>query len=374
MGLRPSLKALFAIVIIVGAIQHVLVSIISRRSEAHFNTGSIAREPKDISQPLVLEQNLKRLGPIFYNIFIPRGNISKQENALRIIREQMEQRSLSGSSQSPIWYILIGSPNMTDSDCQPNCHRIDYIQEGDEAETLHALWDYCQSHPDELVTYIHDKGSFHNTEHNEQTRRTATKSAIDCRIEMAKHANLSQFNVCTGTMIILPQYLSKANMWSAKCSYVRNLLDPKLYGDALKRMYDDTLLHPTLGPTVYGCLQPIHMNDNHLGLGRFAFERWVWSHPDVVPADVIPMGKIDFNKYPATWTPSLGRSLKGSPRRMHLHAGFGDSNFARLEGRLFEWKYLYNRKPENTSWIWTYYEGYEKGSKAFEIRYCPSKL
>jgi hypothetical protein len=50
---------------------------------------------------------------------------------------------------------------------------------------------------------------------------------------------------------------------------------------------------------------------------------------------------------------------------------FGTSSFARLEGRLLEWDYLYHKKPDNSSWIWDYYKGDETGSPAFKIRYCP---
>jgi len=118
------------------------------------------------------------------------------------------------------------------------------------------------------------------------------------------------------------------------------------------------------------CLQPISAKENHLGLGRYAYERWVWSHPDVIPADVIPMGKINVTEFPPTWTPSFRRSLMGSPKRMGLHRGIGESSFARLEGRLYEWDYLYHKAPSNDSWIWDYYKGYETGTAAFKIKHC----
>lgn len=359
-----SLKSLLACVVLVGALQYTwMASVLRRHSSDNHQRG----EDSD----RIIPENRHRLGPIFYNVFIPENDTRKQENAIRIIKEQMQQRMWSEPSfQSPVWYTLIGSANMTDRDCQPNCQKISHVRQGDEVNTLQALWEYCQDHPEQLVTYIHDKGSFHNTEHNENTRRTATKSAFDCRIEMAQRPDMSEYNVCSGTMIILPQYLCKSNMWSAKCSYVRHLISPKNYATAMAQMYSETLLHPTLGPSQYACLRPIHIQDNHLGLGRFAFERWIWSHPDVVPADVIPMRKINFTEFPPRWKPFLSRALKGSPKRMHLHRGFGESSFARLEGRLFEWRYLYHKEPTNSSWIWDYYKGYESGTPAFKFLHC----
>jgi hypothetical protein len=164
-------------------------------------------------------------------------------------------------------------------------------------------------------------------------------------------------------------------MWTAKCSYIRNLLPPKDYEPAMQRMYNDTLFRPVNNPQNHTChLQPIHFKDNHLGLGRYAYERWVWSHPNVIPGDVIPPVKINASQFPPVWQPRLSRSLKGSPKRMALHLGFGQSSFARLEGRLLEWNYLYQKQPENTSWIWDYYRGYETGTPAVKIRYCGSMM
>jgi hypothetical protein len=311
------------------------------------------------------------LGPIFYNIFIPNES-ELQENAWRIVREQMQQRSWA-DPQSRLIYNLIGPKDATTttSNLCENCEMHAQMETGNEVDTLQMLYDYCQqpNHENELVTYIHNKGSFHATEHNENTRRTATKSALDCRVEMSNRADVP-YNACSGTLVILPQYLCKANMWTAKCSYIRNLLPPVGYAEDMDRFYNDTILHPELGNTKYACLQPIHWKENHLGTGRYAYERWVWSHPDVIPADVIPFKKINFTEFPPVWKPRLGRSLKGSPVRMGLDRGFGQSSFARLEGRLLEWKYLYHKEPGNSSWIWDYYEGYQTGTPAFKIRYC----
>jgi hypothetical protein len=320
----------------------------------------------------ILRDNRHRIGPIFYNVYLPSEDLEKLQNALRIVEEQMRQRKWSDPSlQSPVWYTLIGSTtssssNLTDL-CGPNCRQIGHVTEGDEVNTLQALWEYCQDHPEQLISYIHDKGSFHSTENNEKTRRTATKSALDCRTEMMKQPDLSQFNVCAGTMIVLPQYLCQANMWTAKCKYIRDLVRPTGYATAMQDFYDHVILSSEVQST---CLRPITMKDNHLGLGRYAYERWVWSHPNVIPADVIPMRKVNFSEFPPTWTPALGRSLKGSPKRMALDRGMGESSFARLEGRLLEWDFLYHRRPANDSWIWDYYRGYETGTQAFKIKYC----
>lgn len=313
-----------------------------------------------------LEANGQHLGPIFYNIYVPPDSPEQHMNAIRIVEEQMLQRSWSDASmKSPVWYTQIGASDMLDNSCSTNCRRLSHQSTGDEVDTLQALWEYCQDHPEQVVTYIHNKGSFHSTENNEKTRRTATKSALDCRNEMSKRRDLSQYNVCAGTMIILPQYLCQANMWTAKCAYIQKLYQPNEYASAMQRFYNITF-----SGNENACLRPYTMKENHVGLGRYAYERWVWSHPDVIPADVIPMRKIDFSEFPPVWKPSLSRSLKGSPKRMALDRGMGESSFARLEGRLLEWNFLYHKQPANDSWIWDYYKGYETGTPAFKIKHC----
>jgi hypothetical protein len=328
-----------------------------------------------------IDKRRKRLlGPIFYNIFIPNES-ELQENAWRIVQEQMQQISWADSqhTSSRLIYNLIAPKNATiPKFCDANCCEMHARMEtGNEVDTLQMLYEYCQDpthnnkDEEQLVTYMHNKGSFHATQHNENTRRTATKAALDCRVEMTNQAEVVPYNACAGTLVILPQYLCNANMWTAKCSYIRNLLPPKKYAQAMDRFYNATILHPKLRKSKkYACLQPIHWKENHLGTGRYAYERWIWSHPDVVPADVIPFKKINFTEFPPVWKPKLGRSLKGSPIRMGLNRGFGLSSFARLEGRLLEWNYLYHKEPANASWIWDYYEGYETGTPAFKIRYC----
>ena len=255
------------------------------------------------------------------------------------------------------------------------CQR-EYLTTGDEVNTLQALYEYCQHNPRAIVTYIHDKGSYHGTLHNTKTRRMATKAAFDCRKEFLDNRLATQYNVCAGKFLIQPQYLGTANMWTAKCAYVQHLLPPIQYESAMQRMYSETIFHPKKGKTEFACLRPLSLKKNHLGLGRYAYERWVWSHPDVEPAEVVPYGQtFDFTKFPQEWMPALGRAAKAGPKFFEMDNGMRLSSFARLEGRLFEWKYLYHQEPKNTSWIWTFYHGgYETGTPAFKIMNCPRLL
>jgi hypothetical protein len=149
---------------------------------------------------------IESLGPIFYNFFLPKDPKGKQR-AVRIAEEQIKERSMSAPN-STLLYTLIGNPDITDDFCKPNCRMSEYLEQGDEIDTHQALWTYCQSNPNEIVTYIHDKGSFHDTPPNKKARRFSTKGAFECRQAMLQNPDLC--NVCTGKFYRLPQYLSAA--------------------------------------------------------------------------------------------------------------------------------------------------------------------
>mmetsp|Transcript_23822 Transcript_23822/g.56237 ORF Transcript_23822/g.56237 Transcript_23822/m.56237 type:complete len:471 (-) Transcript_23822:70-1482(-) len=366
-----------------------------------------------------------QLGPIFYNVYIPKEDTNgtaknseqQQKNAVRIVLEQMKQRNMSTvASTSPLWYVQIGAAGagaasagvdiLEDNNqwwCQPNCFLLQYLEEGGEVDTLQHLWEYCHTHQQEVVTYIHNKGAFHPTTFNEKIRRRSTKAAFDCRSVLvplhfsSSLESLSTFklstNVCAGRVSVLPQYLSNGNMWSAKCNYISQLIQPKQYESSLRRMYEDGLgiiLPPTpetqqsqsssssssSTKTQRGnvnnnnnntdgdvsCLETTNVKPNHLGLGRFAFERWVWSHPDVIPADVFPSDKV-MEKYDRLqklpdWGPNFRRSFGRNPKVMGL-SSTNSPPFSKLEGRLYEWDYLYRKRPPQDSWIWKFYSGYD---------------
>ena len=292
-----------------------------------------------------------QLGPIFYNFFVP---INRTDHVRSILEEQMMQRNLTAYG-STVLYTLI-SENKLDivqqsELCGEDCRLRQHLFEGDEVDTYQALWEYCETHPNELVTYIHNRGSFHDTKSNTKSRRFGTKAALACRQNMLE--NPSKCNVCGPKFSLFPQYLTAANMWTARCDYISGLIAPTNYSTRMQEMYNRTLFHPELGNTTYACLKPPNQAENSLGLGRYAPERWIWSHPYVKPCDTL---QVPVHLAPSDlkqdWLPVMNRAPMGTLRSNDKTYR---KSWYRLTGRLFEWDYLYHLGPPKDSWIWTYY-------------------
>lgn len=172
-------------------------------------------------------QNL-HLGPIFYNLYVPiQHRNSSEPNVTAILWEQLVQIKRS-SPNSTLLYSLILDEEEDDPNsytdhirstvqqfCSGHCRELVHVRQGSEATTLKAVRRYCQGHggnvterDDEIVTYIHDKGSLHPNTYNDKERRFSTKAALECRRSMMSKPQ--ECNACTGKFFMFPQYLGTA--------------------------------------------------------------------------------------------------------------------------------------------------------------------
>jgi hypothetical protein len=343
----------------------------------------------------VLQSNtLSSLGPIFYNVYIPEKSTKP---ILKIIQEQIKVRNET-DPEAPILYTLIGSQKVDESIqnmCQPNCTQRDYLEKGNEIDTLQALWEYCHDNPFQIVTYIHDKGSFHPSHANRNARGVGTKGALACRGLMLDHyangmtvnntpfpnqttinntANARNKNkaeakcsICAYRFYAFPVYHGRANMWTAHCSYIRNLLPPRKYETAVIDMHQEMLNHSILGPTKYACIRPYKQSNQLLGIGRYAMERWPFNHPHVKPCDSLTKKDMRNLKQGGMSSSTFSPKLTPAPQKGAKVSGIGgiSSSWERLAGRLFEWNHLYHTEPPTSSWVWKYYKGYEQGTEKF---------
>ena len=348
------------------------------------------------SLPPSLSQRYSRV--IFYNIFIPPDE--DPQRALNLIRQQLALVQQQ-YNHVPLLYVLIGNGTTAVVDqiqqmCGAHCQHIQYAKQGDESLTLQALYEYCQQQPlstanTKLVTYIHDKGSFHPSSNNDKLRTMLTKAAMsdDCQNIHLLHNqnNIStrpqECNVCSSRFSPVPHFHVPGNMWTAKCDYVRKLLPPKEFVNHMNRLVayvrqnfqkqqqgdeqsqnNPKNLFPNITPYQIRLGWP-------LGIKRYAYEHWLGSHEDLQPCDVYPDPSYQFGygNLPginSTWKPSLqkapllpsvGHYL--SPQMIALQAGIY-TDWMCGPARLLEYQFLYGNNavvlPPANSFLWSFYK------------------
>jgi hypothetical protein len=335
---------------------------------------------------------------VFYNIFIPSPSdttgmqAGRLGSALEIVWEQLEQLSLSKHAKNaPIHYTLIGHNSTDDiqNKCGPQCRLSQYAQEGDESLTLQSLWEYCQDHPSTLVTYIHNKGSFHPSEENTRLRTMLTKSVFSdqCQgISVGNEHGHPQCDACSARFSPFPQWRMSGNMWTAQCSYVQNLHAPRAFESKMKAVIDfarsDNKDEAAPRPSEY-----MIKKEWLVSSGRFALEHWIGSHPDIRPCDVYGgnyiYGYQDLPDEPSSWEPKLqeapwmplgtyfktfasrNEDYKGRPSAyLKLVTSDLTRNWLCGQARLLEFTLLYNKIPSVHSFFWSYYTNVSP-------RYCP---
>lgn len=186
---------------------------------------TVAIDGNDTAQQVLPQPSESKLiirlssGPIFYNIFVPDTHLRKTK---AIIMEQLEEYRSQGASVTLLYTLIAdGHADAIDrfirSNCKSpmTCTERARLSKGNEEDTLQALWEYCSSETtfstnedDTLVTYLHDKGSFHASLSNEGARKRGTRCALSCRHQMKAKPRMC--NICTSLFQMIPQYHGSA--------------------------------------------------------------------------------------------------------------------------------------------------------------------
>lgn len=293
---------------------------------------------------------------IFYNIFV---NKERYKDTLDIISEQISQVLKSSHRNSSLYFNVWGQDIPDSNICPPelDCKRIRYQEEGSETETIQNLYEHCLAHPKDTVVYMHDKGSFNPSGNNVKLRKIATKSALS---DACKSAPSKGCNVCANRFQFLPNHHTPANMWTATCDYVRLLIPPKDFDEKRRAMFRDVRNNATLQDQLY-CVKALVKdfeqgeqfgNDQwkYMSIYRYAMENWVFSHPYLsVCHTITKLHKIN----PKSWTPSL--TVGVGPATLGFERAT-TTGWYQLEGRKFEYQYLYGLLPQKTSFFWDVYK------------------
>ncbi len=180
--------------------------------------------------------------PVFYNVFT--GSEESIPRVKNIVKEQFSQLR---PEQHEVFVRSIGVPFEIE-----NATLVRHDEDGDEAQTLALLWQYCKDHPNPAdesakVVYLHSKGSFHPMVKNDRLRRFLTRGALSQ--ECANLPSSDPCNVCSSRMSPLPHPHTSGNMWLAKCDYVQKLINPMMFEEKMRQIHGDSI-NPVLEQVV----------------------------------------------------------------------------------------------------------------------------
>mmetsp|Transcript_20156 Transcript_20156/g.43481 ORF Transcript_20156/g.43481 Transcript_20156/m.43481 type:complete len:579 (-) Transcript_20156:22-1758(-) len=386
----------------------------------------------------VLEWNHPATSPpwtVFLHIYLPprdQGD-DHHDNGLNIVREQIEQvaQSFAGRSSSQpvgqsggdfsanaatstnttiaattvVYYTSIGGRMQRDwmrQLCQEHgldCQNLGHHMEGHEMITLDKVQDFCAHHPQQIVSYVHTKGSFHaDMEGNGEEgaihqslwryHMTAAATSQECLLALSspfpkipassianstdgnqtesfpKASSASSCNACGLLFSPLPLEHFTGNSWAAQCKYIQQLL-PSSELQVKRAILMENLKQDGLQAKFLPAVP------NNVGSGRYLGEQWIGSSPQLVPCDVSRevgiaywMGEkrnttIEFDLHLAprfpmnhsdwAWNAAIedGEVLEKPYRRMR--------DFFLLPGHLHRWAQEYKAFPPITSWVWDWF-------------------
>lgn len=315
---------------------------------------------------------------VFYHIYLPH-----KRNVTHIIHEQLSTLQASYAAQSVdvlnVYFSVVGSDggkeSLIDEICQRfnrlRCILLDKSTAGNENLTLASMHEYCQNHPDQSVLYFHSKGSFHDSAENQYWRRhlLSAITSADC-LESVSHAVKDEFrdtcDVCGLQFYPVWAFFFPGNFFVSKCSYIAKLLPPQSFSEGLTEVVSEmnTLKAKNLLRT--NLYNP--KKEGNLGLGRYAWEHWVGSHPSIRPCDISPTANFrhwvkpqeepnfEWSLAPRQdiWAPWY-RIQTGKRKAVMVDDSSRLHEYFLLPGLLLKWTRLYQATPPADSWIWKWF-------------------
>jgi len=375
------------------------------------SSSSESKQQIIISKPFKKEERLEPSPNsamiIFYNLFIPKEP-AEAKVAISVLTEQLGQVASSlkeivkikteastSTSTSPrqsaiVYYNLIGNdvsfpPKDINALCRKlhpglECKQIGFYEQASESVTLEDIHNFCrQTDTDEgtRVTYIHSKGSYHQTQVNMNWRREMTNSVLhpDCQYPPDDSCDVCGASFYTRFSTIYP-----GNMWAARCSYVKKLLSPREGGE-----YDDKKIESVakfLKYRLWGQLRSTLLEDriDYFGLGRYRLEHWIGSHSSIRPCELhrqnvtfelMVTGQVKPTDYEWGMGPrreEVVDEIVDAKNRLEMDEDAQFREYYYLPGNLLKWFTLYgsNGVPSPQSWAWNAFPAGKKWKELVE--------
>lgn len=307
----------------------------------------------------------------FFHTYIPPNKGKKGvREALDIVREQLKQISArKWDKPISVYFTTTGVEHVAKREAEQtcsnsrnlDCHWMGHWKKGQEELTLSRLYNFCQYSPTSTVLYLHTKGSFH-ADHgrNHAWRWYLTEAALTC----ARARTIRTCDVCGLQFYPVWSTFYPGNMWSASCSYINQLWSPREFASRLKDAIRSARASERFVWTLYNASNP-----GNLGLGRYAMEHWVASHPHLRPCEIITNSpRLEVWHYKNV-TQSV--TVVEAPHHAWETEGWFRWNVTRvremissvdaqreyflLPGFVHKWRHLYHDVPPMDSWAWKWY-------------------
>jgi len=336
----------------------------------------------------------------FYNSYVP-SDMEGRSRAMNIVRQQLgelKRSSIWNSSFHQLFYSVIGPTNITseiENECNDDqnhssCHVLQVVSKGDEAVTLQPLYDYCQTAPpDTLVTYIHDKGSYHPTKENDDLRTLGTNAVFsdECQtigmglgimVEGEEKNNVNNDNnddsisssgrycdACGARFSPFAYRQMTGNMWTATCSYIRKLHQPDRFAYKMENLMKHVFKYAIYPKDIPKPTRHQRRKQWYTGTGRFALEHWITSHPTFRPCDVYPPIEFQYgyknlpdSSTATSWIPVLRHAPRFPSTDLTLTTTkwSGNGTWHCGKGQLLEFQFLYGELPPKDNFIWSLYQ------------------
>lgn len=300
-------------------------------------TSQVARQMLEVEDQSAypsdsLRRSIHQDIPIFYNLYVNASNDEERQQVTDIVHEQFSWLQMW---HQPVYVHSIGQELPI-----PNTTLLKHHIQATEMVTLHSLWEFCRddSHYHTNVVYLHSKGSFHPSPLNDQLRKFDTLGALSYQCSTAPDT----CNVCSSRFSPFPHPHAPGNMWLARCSYIKQLVDPMVFEQEMNIVKRTTIGNIAVHPTC-------------LGTERFSAEHWVHSHPTIKPCDLYTNPKFGWGYENLEEFRDAGDFvLEIGPRFPRRHWKIG-CPFSDLRHRLNEYKLLYDMVPPDDWWGWEFW-------------------
>lgn len=309
---------------------------------------------------------------IFYNGYT---NPQSPAASFVVMEQQFQQiRRLAPNSTIHFTTIAYNGTEAILSLCETyhlTCRHLQHYNDGFETVTLAHLHKFCSQESNAIVTYLHPKGS-HSARPDQTAWRTLlTEAALSSHCLSAVRHETFQCNICVLTFYWIWAHLPAGNIWSARCDYIAQLMDPFQYLDAATQLVTVEKRLRSTGQvkfTLVNDSQPLNF------VGRYADEHWLTQHPDIRPCDCsngwdIKHGFLTKRMIgPADFVLRRAPTVEQPPNVWHRRRNFIDAKrlirnntdrqlreYFFLAGHIESWLALYNNTPPADSWVWKWY-------------------